>query len=33
MDAIGTRLGMAVSIVGWSISIALHALAKVYFIL
>ncbi|MEP7237021.1 MAG: MFS transporter [Ferruginibacter sp.] len=28
MDAIGTRLGMAVSIVGWSISIALHALAK-----
>src|SRR6478752_4141859 len=28
MDAIGTRLGMAVSIVAWSISIALHALAK-----
>lgn len=28
MDAIGTRLGMTVSIVGWSISIALHALAK-----
>lgn len=28
MDAIGTRLGMAVSIFGWSISIALHALAK-----
>ncbi len=28
MDAIGTRLGMAVSIVGWSISIALHALAR-----
>ena len=28
MDAIGTRLGMAVSIVGWSISIALHAFAK-----
>jgi ACS family hexuronate transporter-like MFS transporter len=28
MDAIGTRLGMAVSIVGWSISIALHAIAK-----
>jgi ACS family hexuronate transporter-like MFS transporter len=27
MDAIGTRLGMAVSIVGWSISIALHAMA------
>jgi ACS family hexuronate transporter-like MFS transporter len=28
MDAIGTRLGMAVSIIGWSISIALHAVAK-----
>ncbi len=28
MDQIGTRLGMAVSIIGWSISIALHALAK-----
>jgi ACS family hexuronate transporter-like MFS transporter len=28
MDQIGTRLGMAVSIVGWSISIALHAFAK-----
>ncbi|MET0464155.1 MAG: MFS transporter [Chitinophagaceae bacterium] len=28
MDAIGTRLGMVVSIVGWSISIALHALAR-----
>jgi ACS family hexuronate transporter-like MFS transporter len=28
MDAIGTRLGMTVSIIGWSISIALHALAK-----
>ncbi len=28
MDAIGTRIGMVVSIVGWSISIALHALAK-----
>ena len=27
MDAIGTRLGMAVSIIGWSISIALHAFA------
>lgn len=27
MDAVGTRLGMAVSIVGWSISIALHAAA------
>lgn len=28
MDAIGTRLGMVVSIVGWSISIALHAMAR-----
>ncbi|PZR25669.1 MAG: MFS transporter [Citrobacter freundii] len=28
MDAIGTRLGMIVSIAGWSISIALHALAR-----
>ncbi len=28
MDAIGTRLGFLVSIVGWSISIALHAVAK-----
>ena len=28
MDAIGTRLGMAVSIVGWSVSIALHACAR-----
>lgn len=28
MDAIGTRLGMAVSILGWSISIALHAVAR-----
>jgi MFS transporter, ACS family, hexuronate transporter len=28
MDAIGTRLGMAISIVGWSISIALHAFAR-----
>src|SRR5215216_4773194 len=28
MDAIGTRLGFVVSIVGWSISIALHALAR-----
>ena len=28
MDAIGTRLGMVVSIIGWSISIALHALAQ-----
>ena len=28
MDAIGTRLGMVISIVAWSISIALHAVAK-----
>jgi MFS transporter, ACS family, hexuronate transporter len=28
MDAIGTRLGFVVSILGWSISIALHAIAK-----
>jgi ACS family hexuronate transporter-like MFS transporter len=28
MDAIGTRLGFVVSIVGWSISIALHAVAR-----
>jgi MFS transporter, ACS family, hexuronate transporter len=28
MDAIGTRLGMVVSIIGWSISIALHSVAK-----
>ena len=28
MDAIGTRLGFVISIVGWSISIALHAIAK-----
>lgn len=28
MDAIGTRMGMVVSIVGWSISIALHAVAR-----
>ena len=28
MDAIGTRMGMTVSIIGWSISIALHALAR-----
>lgn len=28
MDAIGTRLGFVVSIVGWSIAIALHAIAK-----
>lgn len=28
MDAVGTRIGMTVSIVGWSISIALHAFAR-----
>ena len=28
MDAIGTRLGMAFSIIAWSVSIALHAFAK-----
>nr|WP_294905955.1 MFS transporter [uncultured Lacibacter sp.] len=28
MDAIGTRLGFVASIAGWSISIALHAVAK-----
>lgn len=28
MDAIGTRLGFVISIVGWSISIALHAVAR-----
>jgi len=28
MDAIGTRLGMVLSIVGWSISIALHSVAR-----
>lgn len=28
MDAIGTRLGMVVSIIGWSISIGLHAIAR-----
>jgi MFS transporter, ACS family, hexuronate transporter len=28
MDTIGTRLGFVISIVGWSMSIALHALAK-----
>jgi MFS transporter, ACS family, hexuronate transporter len=28
MDAIGTRLGMVYSIAAWSVSIALHALAK-----
>jgi MFS transporter, ACS family, aldohexuronate transporter len=28
MDAVGTRLGFVVSILGWSISIAMHAVAK-----
>ncbi len=28
MDAVGTRIGFVVSIVGWSISIALHAFAR-----
>ncbi len=28
MDAIGTRLGMTISILGWSLSIAMHAFAK-----
>jgi MFS transporter, ACS family, hexuronate transporter len=28
MDAIGTRLGFVISIIGWSISIALHAFAR-----
>ena len=28
MDAIGTRLGFVISIAGWSVSIALHAIAK-----
>lgn len=28
MDAIGTRLGMIISIVGWSISIGLHSIAR-----
>ena len=31
MDAIGTRMGMIVSIAGWSISIALHAVARSLF--
>lgn len=31
MDAIGTKLGMAVSIIGWSLSIALHAFARSIF--
>lgn len=28
MDAIGTRMGMVISIAGWSVSIALHAVAR-----
>ena len=28
MDAIGTRIGMLISIIGWSISIALHSMAR-----
>lgn len=28
MDAIGTRIGFIISIAGWSVSIALHAIAK-----
>ena len=28
MDAVGTRIGMVISIVAWSISISLHALAR-----
>ena len=28
MDAIGTRLGMTISIIAWSISISLHAIAR-----
>jgi ACS family hexuronate transporter-like MFS transporter len=28
MDAVGTRIGMTISIVGWSISIALHSVAR-----
>jgi ACS family hexuronate transporter-like MFS transporter len=28
MDAIGTRLGMVISIIGWSISIGLHSIAR-----
>jgi len=31
MDAVGTKLGMTFSILGWSISIALHAFAKSLF--
>ncbi|HEU4470375.1 MAG TPA: MFS transporter [Flavisolibacter sp.] len=28
MDSVGTRMGFAISIIGWSISIALHAVAR-----
>lgn len=28
MDALGTRIGMSISIIGWSISIGLHSLAR-----
>jgi ACS family hexuronate transporter-like MFS transporter len=28
MDAVGTRLGMTISIIGWSLSIALHSFAR-----
>ena len=31
MDAVGTRLGMTISIIGWSVSIALHAFARTLF--
>lgn len=31
MDAVGTRMGFTISIIGWSISIALHALARTLF--
>lgn len=31
MDAIGTRMGMAISIAGWSVSIALHSIARSIF--
>ena len=31
MDWIGTRIGMTISILGWSVSIALHAVARSLF--
>src|ERR1700755_1749046 len=31
MDSIGTRLGMAIAIAGWSVSIAFHAIARSIF--